>query len=668
MRRVTARGVVRRVGHLRRVILRNRALAQAEAAEERFAAGYRRWARRRSNKLIGALPDAWRPIGAPASPHPRIAVVVHAYYEDLVPELAQRISAVPVDCDVLITDATGGNVDPGMFAGPHVRNVKVYPVANHGRDIWPLVQLVNAQLLDPYELVLKLHTKRSQWRHDHPELAGDGEGWKDEFLTALVDDPDTIARNIAEFDARPGLGLLTAPGSILGPEFWGGDLEIASHLAKRLRMTIAPHRLRFASGSMYLIRGFVLQGLRALELTASDFEAEAGQIDGTTAHAIERLIGVFADEAGYLLEEVPAKGSDAPQKVTPAATTAIAFYLPQFHSFPENDEWWGKGFTEWSNVASAMPLFAGHAQPLLPADLGFYDLSDDRTLPRQVELARSHGIGAFMYYHYWFSGTTLMAEPLNRHVRDDIDFPFCLMWANENWTRRWDGGSTSILIEQEHHSVSPDLFIDAVMPYLKDPRYVTINGEPLLAVYKLSQLPDPQATVAAWRASAKAAGLPGLALISVDVGASMDGLSTEGAELVDGFMEFAPHNMPWAAHDISDLEIDPRFQGNIMDYRTMVEATLDARVAGVDDHRYPGVMVNFDNTSRRQWQSDLWLGTNPYTFRRWLRSTADAIADRPRDERVVFINAWNEWAESATLEPTQRYGKTYLLAARDALK
>lgn len=673
MRRVTWRGVVRRARALKNRKARGKALEAA--AGESFPAGYRTWTRRRSNKLRGAIPDPWNVVPEITGPFPRVAVVVHAYYDDLVAELADLVAALPVSCDVLITDATRDGVDATLFEGKHVRHVRVYPVANHGRDIWPLVQLVNAQLLDPYELILKVHTKKSAWREEHTELEGTGEGWKDEFLSALAGSTSTVNGILADFDGRPSLGLVTAPGNVLGVDFWGGDLETATHLLLRLRLHLPPHQLQFAAGSMYWVRAFVLQGLRAFELTAEDFEPEEGQVDGTTAHAVERLIGMLTGEAGYVIDTASARAEDRdPQPAadshhTENAATAVAFYLPQFHTFPENDGWWGQGFTEWSNVASATPLFGGHAQPLLPADLGFYDLMDSSVLPRQIEEARSAGIGAFMYYYYWFAGKPLMESPVRRHLDDDIDFPFCLMWANENWTRRWDGGSKSVLIEQEHESVSPAAFLTHVMDYLLDPRYLRLDGKPVLAVYKLSQLPDPAAVVRHWREQAAEAGLPGLTLLSVDVGAVMDGISAENDTAgVDGFMEFAPHNLPWTAHDISDLDVDPRFEGNIMDYRAMVNATLAARAQGVPEGRYPGVMVNFDNTARRQWQSDLWLGSNPYTFRRWLRGTVDAISERDADHRIVFVNAWNEWAECAVLEPTQRFGRTFLLAARDALR
>lgn len=672
MRRITWRGVVARTRRGVAAFRRTNAPTYRALPLEAFPAGYVRWARRRSNKLRGAIPDRWAHVAVNAGDSPQLAVVIHVYYPELVPELADLLENVPTPFDVIVTDASGQGIDPAVFQRGLARSVRVYPVENRGRDMWPLVQLVNAELLDPYSIVLKLHTKRSAWRGDHPELQGDGAGWRKGLLGDLIGSRSQAEAILSEFADRPGLGLVTARGSILDKEFWGGNRHIVEALLLRFRLRRPAHQLEFAAGSMYWIRAFVLQGLRALELTADDFESELGQIDGTTAHGVERLVGVLTKEAGYRLDEAPSapQARDSWRCFTEPPRergTAIAFYLPQFHSFAENNRWWGEGFTEWSNVAAAEPLFAGHTQPLLPADLGFYDLTDPRILPRQAALAQAHGIQAFMYYHYWFAGKPLMESPLQHHFASDVEMPYCLMWANENWTRRWDGGATEVLVAQEHETVPPELFIDSILDYLADQRYVTIDGRPVLAVYKLNQLPDPAAVVARWRARVQAAGLPGIYVLSVDVGAPMDG-SADANTGVDGFMEFAPHNMPWVPHDTSDLEIDPQFEGNIMDYSAMVDSTVMSRAGGIPEDRYPGVMVNFDNTARRQWHSDLWLGSNPYTFRRWLRSTLDASVGRAADKRMVFINAWNEWAECAVLEPSQRFGKTYLLAVRDALR
>ncbi|MCB2081343.1 MAG: glycoside hydrolase family 99-like domain-containing protein, partial [Rickettsiales bacterium] len=177
----------------------------------------------------------------------------------------------------------------------------------------------------------------------------------------------------------------------------------------------------------------------------------------------------------------------------------IAFYLPQYHPIPENDKWWGKGFTEWSNVAKGQPQFEGHYQPHVPSDLGFYDLRMGEIQKEQARLAKAHGVDAFCYYYYWFSGKKLLEKPLENMLASDSDFPFCICWANENWTRRWDGMDDDILIEQKYRKEDPELFAKEVAPILKDERYIRVQGKPLFIVYKATDIPNLQDTLKLWR-------------------------------------------------------------------------------------------------------------------------------------------------------------------------
>jgi lipopolysaccharide biosynthesis protein len=424
------------------------------------------------------------------------------------------------------------------------------------------------------------------------------------------------------------------------------------------------------------VRGFILQGLRALSLDAEDFDAETGQIDGTTAHAIERIIGILTLESGYALGENGNLSTEmsaswtrysGDHKYIPRARV-IPFYLPQFHAFPENDAWWGTGFTEWANVSAGKPVFLGHNQPFLPADLGFYDLSNPSVSRKQYELATGAGIEGFMYYYYWFAGKKLMDMPIANLIASEGDTPFCIMWANENWTRRWDGSSENVLIAQDYDEVPATQFIHDVIHHLTDSRYIRIDDKPVISVYRITQIPDYADVLEYWRTAAIAAGLPGLTIVTVDVGRSMDGIEGDLRDHgLDAYLEFAPHNRAWKLQSRETLAVDPRFQGNILSYASMARDSEAQLREPLESGRYPGVMVNFDNTARRQWQPDLWYGSNPYTFRRWLNSAISAIADRDRDHRVLFLNAWNEWAEGTVLEPSQRFGRTYLLAVRDVL-
>jgi lipopolysaccharide biosynthesis protein len=424
---------------------------------------------------------------------------------------------------------------------------------------------------------------------------------------------------------------------------------------------------------MYWCRGIVLQGLRALLMTATDFEPEAGQVNGTTAHAVERLIGVLTSEAGLMTVDrsaLPDPADPADHEVLdgrPLRPRArfVPLYLPQFHRTEENDEWWGRGFTEWTNVTSTRPVYHGHAQPLLPSDLGFYDLTSDEVRKEQAELARSAGVEGFMYYYYWFAGRRLLNRPIESLRKSDLDFPFCLMWANENWTRRWDGNSQDILLAQDYDHVPAENFIDDIAEFLDDSRYMTIDGKKVLAVYRPAQMADFPAVARRWREVARQRGLGELFLMYANVGRSMQGLDSAEEHGLDGSLDFPPHNMFWKGINRHLLKIRDDFHGNAMSYSAMADDAAARAARNTDPNHFPGAMVNFDNTARRQLSSDFWYGSNPYVFHRWLMALARAVSDRERDRRVVFINAWNEWAEAAVLEPTDRYGRSYLLALRD---
>lgn len=637
-------------------------------------AAFVNWARSRSGKLRHDGRPAWQPLAERADA-PRVAVLIHVFYPDLLPEIAERAAAIPVPFDVVITNASAEPLPPLDF-GERARDVRVLEVHNRGRDILPLVSVANADLLEPYDLVLKVHTKKSAWRAEHRELAGSGEEWRERFLDQLLGSSKQIETILAAFAEDPALGILTADDCIVGREHWGSNREMTAELLLRLELRERAS-LRFASGSMYWARGFLLSGLTALDLRDEDFEDEAGQIDGTVAHAVERLLGILCEEAGFVLrergqlrqaEEPSAWRQYLPTSPRVPEARVCPFYLPQFHAFPENDAWWGKGFTEWSNVASAKPLFLGHVQPKLPGDLGFYDLRDPSVRPRQYALAREAGIEGFMYYYYWFEGKKLMDLPVEQLVQSEDDHPFCLMWANENWTRRWDGWDEDILIAQNYDNVPATRFIDDVSHLLTDPRYMRVDGKPVLAVYRITQIPDHEAVLEHWRRRAEELGLPGLTLLVVDVSTQFQGLPGDVREAgLDGVLEFPPHNRRWVHPNGGIYEVDSGFSGAFLRYDSLAEHAEQQALEGLEEHRFPGVMVCFDNTARRQSKSHVYYGANPYTFRRWLRTAVLAVQDRPADERLVFVNAWNEWAEGAVLEPTQRFGRSYLQAVRSAV-
>ena len=344
----------------------------------------------------------------------------------------------------------------------------------------------------------------------------------------------------------------------------------------------------------------------------------------------------------------------------------IAFYLPQFHPFPENDKWWGKGFTEWANVTRARPNFVGHFQPRLPADLGFYDLRLPEIMEHQVELARRYGIHGFCHYYYWFGGKRLLERPIEQMLASGKpDFPFCLCWANENWTRRWDGQDQDVLIAQAHSSEDDDAVIRDLMRYFRDRRYIRIDGRPLVLVYRVTLFPDFAATARRWRTACREQGIGEIYIAMVE-SLELVHMQADPARFgCDASVEFPPQELAETKAPSGEI-INPEFKGQVADYRD-----LAARFATREPPaytRFQGVATGWDNTARRQHTSFCFEHATPGAFQAWLEETLNQTRlQHSGDERLVFVNAWNEWAEGAYLEPDLRFGHTYLEAVRNAL-
>jgi len=352
----------------------------------------------------------------------------------------------------------------------------------------------------------------------------------------------------------------------------------------------------------------------------------------------------------------------------------IAFYLPQFHPIPENDEWWGAGFTEWRNVAKARPRFPGHYQPHLPGDLGFYDLRLPEVREAQAKLARQHGIYGFCYYHYWFNGRRILEKPFAEVLASGKpDFPFCLCWANENWTRVWDGGTQNVLLEQ-HYSPEDDLaHIRALMPALADPRYIRVAGKALLLVYRTELLPQPERTAEIWRNEVAKAGLGELYLARVENFVTRVVPASIG---FDAAVEFAPHGayvgkLKFRApvhRLLARLGLMPKayLTNKVANYRALMLGML--RKSDPPFRRFRCVSPMWDNSARRRTGAEIYVGSTPMLYQAWLTEVARrTIAKVPLDERIVFVNAWNEWAEGSHLEPDLRWGRAYLEATRAVL-
>jgi lipopolysaccharide biosynthesis protein len=346
------------------------------------------------------------------------------------------------------------------------------------------------------------------------------------------------------------------------------------------------------------------------------------------------------------------------------STKVLAFHLPQYHPIPENDEWWGKGFTEWTKVAKGRALFHGHQQPHLPADLGYYDLRLPEVREHQAELARSAGIDGFVYYHYWFGGQRLLERPVNEILRmGQPDFPFCLCWANESWSRNWDGHNKHILMPQAHCPEDDAQHIEWLLSAFADPRYIKIDGRPLFLIYRAALFPDIRSTLELWRRRAREAGFPDLYLCSVrSFPEELRDVTMLG---FDAAVDFKPNctdpGPRLTSHD--PLEIGYKLH-RVFRYDQLVTTALNAPIP--DYPFFPSVTPSWDNSVRRAEGGVIFAEATPAKYRHWLEQVLIREYFRPQTEHLVFINAWNEWAEGNHLEPCERWGHAYLEATREA--
>ncbi|MEO6950672.1 MAG: glycoside hydrolase family 99-like domain-containing protein [Polyangia bacterium] len=367
----------------------------------------------------------------------------------------------------------------------------------------------------------------------------------------------------------------------------------------------------------------------------------------------------------------------------------VAHYFPQLHRIPENDAWWGDGFTDWTNVRRAKPMYAGHQQPRVPVG-GYYDQSDLAIVTRQVEQAREHGLTGFCHYHYWFDGKQLLERPTDLFLdHPELDLGICLAWANETWSRRWDGQDHLVLIEQTH---PPDrrrwaLHFDYLQRAFTDRRAITVDGKPVFVIYRPQKIVELAQMLDYFRERAHALGLPGLYLVAMDQ-------SREGDDEVhrhfDAQIRFEPFStfyqlrerdrptlrkavkavraaLPTAGVNLVQRALDALDDviggPTRLDYARVWEEIV-ARPLPTDRVVFPGAFVDWDNTARYKRHATIFEGATPAIFERGLARLVERARAHEPDEQLVFINAWNEWAEGCYLEPDETWGNAYLEAVR----
>lgn len=357
----------------------------------------------------------------------------------------------------------------------------------------------------------------------------------------------------------------------------------------------------------------------------------------------------------------------------------IAFYLPQFHTFPENDAWWGKGFTEWTSVKGAKPLYEGHMQPRVPLNENYYDLTDIEVMRWQANLAKEYGVYGFCYYHYWFDGKLLMEKPMEM-MKDDnsIDLPFCICWANENWTRAWAAKQREVLISQTYgERVGWKEHFDYLLPFFKDKRYICVDGKPLFVIYRPEIIPCLRDMLEYWQALAVQAGLPGLAFAYQY--REYNHLTSPTGDLFDYGIEYQPifsrkkyrrslkyvweYGVNTLANRFSILQ--NRYTALRYDYCKEWENIIHTMPR--DEKMIPGAFVDWDNTPRHKFRGSMYENATPENFEKYL-TIQIRRAKEIYQKDMLFMFAWNEWGEGGYLEPDEQRGYGMLQAIKNALE
>jgi lipopolysaccharide biosynthesis protein len=513
-----------------------------------------------------------------------------------------------------------------------------------------------------YQIICKLDVKGA--------VSGSAEPWSRD----LVEHAESIR---AAFDADVDLGIVLADKNLDRRTDTFSNADRVGELCLRIGISCRePSKEPIAPAGSYWIRPFLLRTIASLKLTDSDFESEPLPPGRGTAYAVEQLVGISCRSAG--MEMVAASTittRSAPGTQADNATPQVhllAFYLPQFHPIPENDAWWEPGFTEWTNVTRTRPQFIGHRQPRLPADLGFYDLRLPEVRQAQADLAREYGITAFCYYYYWFDGQKLLNRPLDEVLASGTpDFPFLLFWANEPWSRGWDGRPRDILMPQQYTPGWVRGLARDVAPALRDSRYFCTQGVPVFLIYRVQHIPNRAEAFSEFRLALAELGIPKVHLAGSWPNFPGDDPLPEDPAIfgLDAYFEFHPRALTSIRSRLADVPaLASGFVGKIYDYDDAVDKAiklLDDPVVGI---RHRGVTMGWDNTPRRALNGTVYHGATPANFRRWLRGVIrhETTTQGPA-ERLIFINAWNEWGEGTYLEPDQDFNRGWLEAVASAI-
>ena len=615
--------------------------------------------------------DAWKRY----TQKTRIAVILHLFYPSLWEEIHESLRNF---CDIKmhLYVSLVENVSCHLKAEIKKkwgRSAKVVIVKNRGRDMGGAISVINLMDVSKYDYICKIHGKIT------PHWAHKGHLWRQDLFSTLIGSNERIKEVLSILETNPKIGMISCDKYT--STAMGSNFKQYCDLCKLLEIESEGERnCSFFAGSMFWTRADIIQRIKDSKLTPEMF-SNGHNIDGTLAHSLERAVATLTRSMGYNLHglspltELPGTSSNTFEIPEPTICETqsgqikpICFYLPQFHAISENDKWWGKGFTEWTHVKKAVDgIVPGHRLKKPHPDIGYYDLSDTEIRKKQGEIARAHGIYGFCYHHYWFNGKTLLDKPLLLMLADGCpDIKFCFNWANENWTRTWDGLENNVLQKQTYGGEEDWVHhFQYLMGFFMHPNYIKVNNKPVFVIYRANDVPQLGSMIECWNAMAK-------------------NIKFDGMHVIAALNNFKG-NM-WECHPHKNVEGVCEFNPNFVNSRTCPFISLENGVNMLDNRErwqsineipklhpthYRGTYCGWDNSPRKGTNnSTIFLNDDVPFFQKCLERQLMRYGteENASGERLFFINAWNEWGEGCVLEPEEQLQYSYLEAIQSAMK
>lgn len=626
-------------------------------------------------KVVPYYLDPYKTQGVNQKNTRSIAVHLHLFYLDMANTCAEYLANIPENFDLFISTPPSNDLDEvnAYFSSlPNIGKLVAEHTPNRGRDIAPLIAQFGARLKS-YDYIAHFHTKKSPHRASL-------NNWFDTLMQTLCGSQAGVGQILELLD---GDAKVVYPAGNLTPEWdsgWSDNLEVAKKLLANTTLNIADFpSVEFPQGTMFWAKSSAIADFLSLDLSFDNFPPEPIAPDGTIAHALERLILIFTTahpgrnyrlESPGLTREMDChfeSQHDYSESIAHDTIKVMAYYLPQFNPNPLNDEWHGVGFTEWNKVRSAQPLFQGHYQQHIPhRDTGYYFLDTPAHLRIQAEQIKKSGVHGLIFYHYWFSGTLILQEPAQMLLANqDIDIPFCFCWANENWTRRWDGNEQEILLGQVYSPEDARGFIRYLIPFFKDSRHVKVEGRPVLYVYRPSAMEFVDEYLSIWKEECVANGLlPPYVIATMTRGATNP---------MDYGMDAAVERVlqDWTGGAVPNIKDTLRpympINGSILDYDAVADHYIKKPLQN-EYMLFKSLVPTWDNTPRYGTEAFALHNFSIEKFQSWMEHLIEYTESNiPRDRRFIIVNAWNEWAEGAHLEPDSRFGYGYLNSIGRAL-